>query len=853
MKKVLILIIMVMLIGTGALCANPTTIEAKEYYSYSCGDQFELSYITDDGQFQKDSCYVSFDDALKAMNKKGSEYVVRHNKSLSPTKIIAMVSGNAYSYPARSGHITMNVFDSDKYNHNTITYLTNHYEMRYEGTTVYLTSDNNYGGIAGGGMIKVSFDGFEGYADLEYTDLVPDKFIDNGLPIYLGGNDKTNENEQPFLVKVLRSYYTVEQNGNYKDLVFYNMRAYPTQNGQDGNPSFQERYIIGPAPSEMKTGTKYYSYDGHNYYSDYKCQNHVVDYYNYYQYLPLRSKTEISASDLNAFLIDIKGSSTSSVIKNKGQAFIDAQNEYGVNALLLYAMACHESNYGTSPIALNYNNLFGWNAVDSDPGNASYYSSVEACIDQHAGRNLKGYLDLTDYRFFGSHLGNKGSGFNVKYASDPYWGMGIASLAYQIDKFANDYDGTLSDYGSYDLAIVDKGTAFLDSPSSSGKTYDTALFGVSSYFTTLTVIPLEVSGNYVKVQFTSPIINSKVDTSSTMNSYDFSASVAYVDSSKLHMINGADMSDNNQDDSTDSRQVMSISDMTLDADGKLKVAGTAFMSHYNYSDSSKISHELMIYSLEDNQVVESYSLNTLDSNGISLNDGFEYDYVNFEGTIDLADLPYGNYIMKVKVSNGDNVHEIQVATTSLKYHGQYQVSGNDSYLLHINQQYRSRIEISKTAPLFDYDSVNKPSKLNSLLSINTLGIENNTMVLEGIGYMLFTDFGKENNVSFSFYLVSNDGQKYEFTNQEVTNYLDYTDILKTGYDLSDVCYNTSIDLSNIEDGTYYIAAEIRTNQYYDVVYLVDRQQRDYDAVNIAGKTMQLDTSNDRDRVVLYVE
>ena len=59
-------------------------------------------------------------------------------------------------------------------------------------------------------------------------------------------------------------------------------------------------------------------------------------------------------------------------------------------------------------------------------------------------------------RFFGSHLGNKGSGFNVKYASDPYWGLKIAALAYQVDKYVSGNDGSLTDYGTYSLGVINQ-------------------------------------------------------------------------------------------------------------------------------------------------------------------------------------------------------------------------------------------------------------------------------------------------------------------------------------------------------------------------------------------------------------
>ena len=45
-------------------------------------------------------------------------------------------------------------------------------------------------------------------------------------------------------------------------------------------------------------------------------------------------------------------------------------------------------------------------------------------------------MDLNDYagRYYGGYLGDKASGMNVKYASDPYWGEKAAANYYSFDK-----------------------------------------------------------------------------------------------------------------------------------------------------------------------------------------------------------------------------------------------------------------------------------------------------------------------------------------------------------------------------------------------------------------------------------
>jgi LysM repeat protein len=72
------------------------------------------------------------------------------------------------------------------------------------------------------------------------------------------------------------------------------------------------------------------------------------------------------------------------------QGFVDLENKYGINSLFALAHAAVESAWGTSEIAVEKNNLFGFNAVDSDPGEASTYPNQAASIDFY-GAFLKQY------------------------------------------------------------------------------------------------------------------------------------------------------------------------------------------------------------------------------------------------------------------------------------------------------------------------------------------------------------------------------------------------------------------------------------------------------------------------------
>ena len=233
-----------------------------------------------------------------------------------------------------------------------------------------------------------------------------------------------------------------------------NLSYYQNENGQlihyisanvEGNTG--SKRSIGRAPSFMNSGVKYYSYDGNYFYtdiekliSDAKSNNHnnAVNsnniFYNYYQYLSLRSKASYTAEDINTYFA--KNTPTDSVLRNTGEYFIKAQSKYGVNASAMVGIAMNESGKGTSTIAKTKNNIFGINAVDSNSNGANYFNSIEDCIDTFATEYMtNGYLNPKSWKYYSGHLGNKNLGCNVKYASDPYWGEKSSSFMHDMNAY----------------------------------------------------------------------------------------------------------------------------------------------------------------------------------------------------------------------------------------------------------------------------------------------------------------------------------------------------------------------------------------------------------------------------------
>ena len=302
----------------------------------------------------------------------------------------------------------------------------------------------------------------------------------------------------------------------------------------------------GYAPSYLSEGTKYYSYDGHYFYTasnygnmqaDYKAgtRSHAVNasnpYYNYFQYLPLRSTTSYSANTLSS-AVNALANSSGSKMNNIGSIMVKYQNTYGTNALLMTGVAANESGWGKSDYAVNRNNLFGLNAIDADPDKASYFSSVDECVRQFSETWMsKGYLDSTDWRYFGGFLGNKASGINVKYASDPYWGEKAAAVAWQLDSRCGG-----SDAGRYTIGIKTSSTDVNVRSQSSASS--TVLYKTGSQVSSSVLIMKSSPENgFYRIQ-SDPVLNSKrtaVNTSS--GNYNIGTMYAFISADYITIVN----------------------------------------------------------------------------------------------------------------------------------------------------------------------------------------------------------------------------------------------------------------------------------------------------------------------------
>ena len=322
---------------------------------------------------------------------------------------------------------------------------------------------------------------------------------------------------------------------------------------------------IGPQQSYMKTGTTYYSYDGHYFYTNYATmisdyQNNTRTnsinpnnpYYNYYQYLPLRGKSSYSGNEL-VNIINTHASKASKMY-NKGTQFVNNQNTYGVNALIMTGVGALESAWGTSSISQQKNNLFGLNAVDSSPGqSANTFSSVDACIKDFAETYMsKRYLRAGWSYYHGGFLGNKASGINVSYASDPYWGEKIASLVWTMDREGGKKDQNKYAIGIKDTIATDHTSLNVrkEASTSTAKLYST---GVSSNYAFLI---LGESSGFYRVQSDPVLNNGRTQINTSSGVYSTSGMYAYASKDYIKKINTVSTGNNNNNNDTQNRLVL---------------------------------------------------------------------------------------------------------------------------------------------------------------------------------------------------------------------------------------------------------------------------------------------------------
>ncbi|QPC47531.1 S-layer homology domain-containing protein [Mangrovibacillus cuniculi] len=354
------------------------------------GLEYKVAVLDEDGNPYVLREFTNFNDAQRS--------AVDNQVIMQNNRIVYMKSG--FAIPNGIGLAV--IYPTENLSGTSITYIEAGIEMKY------LAATEN--------VVKVSIGTTVGYVDIRYVNLLPFELIKN------------------------RSYYE-NRNGNLVHLIFNHL----TQ-------KYGSTSTIGKAPAFLKENEKYYSWDTVNYYSTTGIL--VGREYQYFQHLPLHTKSAYTAEELDTYLRvaypeAFKARYEISPLVGIGKYLKDVENKYEINALYLMAHAIHESEWGTSQIATEKKNLFGSNARDGSAYEDAFsFPSFKESIEYTANSVSARYHDAKGIYYHGSVLGNKQIGMNMKYASDPFWGEKISAHMYRADVLLGK-----KDIGKYKLLL----------------------------------------------------------------------------------------------------------------------------------------------------------------------------------------------------------------------------------------------------------------------------------------------------------------------------------------------------------------------------------------------------------------
>ena len=141
----------------------------------------------------------------------------------------------------------------------------------------------------------------------------------------------------------------------------------------------------------------------------------------------LNKPSGLSLEQFKKVLTDSKD--INKIFIENAQYFYYIEKQYNINGIFVASIAIHESAWGTSQLAKNKNNLFGYGAYDSNPYNGAYeFSSYSESIDLLARVLVKYYLNPKGTKIYDGQValgtyynGSTLSGVNTNYASDKGW------------------------------------------------------------------------------------------------------------------------------------------------------------------------------------------------------------------------------------------------------------------------------------------------------------------------------------------------------------------------------------------------------------------------------------------------
>ena len=502
---------------------NIYAFDVNNYKDKSLCGNYEVAGFHSDGVIDPVYCTSSYDEAKSLMENNGARDLAIMTKVNGKTKIIDV----------NYGLVRLNMHQN---NVNTYIYDNSNLTNQYKWQKFYF--NGSYG--EDGGFLGTSHDSGQWAAHIRIADTT-------------GWVGEKDYELIPITWLKSSSSYTI----NSESISHNEVSDITVSN------SAKAKRAIGPKPTMLATGT-YYSFDGHYFYNtleslmqDYKnnsierAVNKNNPYYNYYMYLNIHTKSNYSSTNINDYIKNNMGKtknaygdyaeSGASTLYGMGTYFYHAQEKYGTNALLTFSLSRNETGNGTSNISISKNNGFGLNAVDSNPyASASRYAYFENSIIGFANDWMTyNYAKADASNYFGSQFGDKQSGINIKYASDPYWSEKMAQNYFYFDQAHG-----FQDYNYYQEGLILNGNAnaYLN-PSTNSKVVYT--YPDTNRDAIVIVDKVENDGKlWYKIVSDMNIDSNGNQIPNNNSGYNWNAYV-YVDASNVKLLNKVDYKDTN--------------------------------------------------------------------------------------------------------------------------------------------------------------------------------------------------------------------------------------------------------------------------------------------------------------------
>ena len=149
--------------------------------------------------------------------------------------------------------------------------------------------------------------------------------------------------------------------------------------------------------------------------------------------MQLNKPSGLTLDQFKKILSDSKD--TNKIFEKNAEYFYYIEKQYNINGVFVASVGIHESAWGTSKIAIQKNNLFGYGAYDSNPYNGAYnFTNYSESIDLLARVFVKYYLNPAGTSIYGGekavgtyYNGATLNGVNTKYASDKNWANAVFS------------------------------------------------------------------------------------------------------------------------------------------------------------------------------------------------------------------------------------------------------------------------------------------------------------------------------------------------------------------------------------------------------------------------------------------